>query len=1375
MRVNFRQGIISHQTNFLTISGSGGSPVNIDLNTNVRPTTITIAHVDRNYLFSEINPVDAAWTVPSTGSRWLYWDFNPLTFERSFGVTDKEPIQQEVEPGYGDAQIVSITPGAAGVGSFTIEGSYSFRPGRTLVVSDTANSDGSYTVASSSYDFVTGDTTVVMNEAVTTESGSPLVVGSPEGYLGLLQTDLDSEGQAQLVVGRHWFDTLNNRHYVRVGAGVTGTAWAEVLRVFAARITDSSIFPMSINLGSFIGTQISDTTSVLAGRILFDEQQDPIIRDNGTLLTTEDQFFTAGARIDAVRLESNVARARFPGLQSGSAVGAYSVVAWYESGNARLAEYDDIGNAVVGILTEDVQANEEGVVIIQGIIRNTEWEANDWAINAPLWVNDEGLLTDVDPHTTDVSQHPVGRVPVARVLDVDTIVFEQGLGGKGDRGPQGVAGNTDAATTLAIGAVRLSTASSNPDDPIAISDTDPRLSDAREPLEHTHAAADITYTSNGCLSSGNVQDALTELCTEKVDVAGDTMEGYLTLSANPTAELHAATKQYVDGLVSGFIWLDPVCTINLIGDDVIDPSTIAGAVQDGDTYVVPSNAVGDWAALTYKNLVQWNENTNMWVDLGAPSSFSERRFGISFTSSTPASGSFASLDNQIALFDASSNFIGVEENVGSPTYIPQVNNAVFVCAENDRFGFQQYIFDGAEWNQFGGLTINTTTAIESLSDTDFSGSPTLTSGDVLVWNGTEWVNAPQSTLVTAGGGGGSSYQIIDADSDTFVRTEETNGGDQDTIEMLTGLAAGYTYDLGAAITLGQSGITMNTPGSDGATDLSGGDLSISLGSGRGEFLPSFPNSGGSFSLLAGQGTNEANGGAITIRSGRATGTGDAGSVTIETRDNDGTGAGGDINIITGQGQTNGGNINITLGTGAGGGPAGNLTVTSGQGTPSSGAFSFTSASHDFDGQPQSGGFTVTTGDAYIQPGNITLKAGNVPGVGSGKGGNVDLRPGDSPNVGSPVGDGHGAVRIGPLTTGVGEPTGALRFYDSAGTGDGFDSDYVGFKAPEVVSNGDGSGNGIKTIWTLPGGDGSNGQALTTNGAGQLGWGSGGGELPHPYDVAAQMYGTVPNGALIFKYVSSRSFLLFDFGHQGDFEIVGTGLPVDTPDSTTTFLVYKNGVLIGEIGFFEKSGSPPVAGISVDFGNGWPNGDGNYLGSFVSVDVGDIIEVVSPIGANSAMETVALTMRGVIEPVTSDGSSSVSFDNNATSNDVYTSAIGMTYSSTLNHAEWAVVGYVPAADWPPVGSPTTSNIIPMGDDARNLGSPGGNPSLTFNVPGVGATVFTSNTEYVATTNVADAPTYVSFDDGGYDAYYLIRCTVFGTGGVATDVAWVRPGQ
>jgi hypothetical protein len=59
----------------------------------------------------------------------------------------------------------------------------------------------------------------------------------------------------------------------------------------------------------------------------------------------------------------------------------------------------------------------------------------------------------------------------------------------------------------------------------------------------------IANTPSGNLAATTVQGALNELQSDvdtRVLRAGDTMTGLLTLSADPTAVLHAATKQYVD-------------------------------------------------------------------------------------------------------------------------------------------------------------------------------------------------------------------------------------------------------------------------------------------------------------------------------------------------------------------------------------------------------------------------------------------------------------------------------------------------------------------------------------------------------------------------------------------------------------------------------------------------------------------------------------------------------------------------------------------------------------------------------------------------------------------------------------------------------------
>ena len=115
-----------------------------------------------------------------------------------------------------------------------------------------------------------------------------------------------------------------------------------------------------------------------------------------------------------------------------------------------------------------------------------------------------------------VGNFPIGRVPVARVLDKDTIVFEQGLGGVGEAGPPGSLENIPAATTTDIGAVFLNIPADVPEIPIAVGDNDPRLSDARFPLAHQHAASDVTYSPGFGISSLNVQGAIEELAVDGI-------------------------------------------------------------------------------------------------------------------------------------------------------------------------------------------------------------------------------------------------------------------------------------------------------------------------------------------------------------------------------------------------------------------------------------------------------------------------------------------------------------------------------------------------------------------------------------------------------------------------------------------------------------------------------------------------------------------------------------------------------------------------------------------------------------------------------------------------------------------------------------------
>ena len=716
MKLNFRQGIVSHQTgDFLEFNISN----NINLLADNRPVTLTIAQKDVNYTFIENSTVTDAWTGPfqPTLNYWLYWEFNPLTFNRTFGISELEPIVQSVTPGQGNTPIEDVIPGSPGIGAFVVSGYYLLPANKTFAVINSTGNDGTYTVISTSYDGTQGQTTIIVDQEVLSSVAD-----------GTATLDIDSYGIPLLTTGRMWYNNITHTQYV-----LNGTVWQPVLRVLAAMVINGNAFiSQSIysSSGIFAGTQIGNEDSIVSGRVLFDESGTPVRRDDGTFFTTEDQFFANASRVDAIRLESNIVRAQSNSL---NAISQFSVIAYTNPGKISVAQYNDVGNTVVGILTEDLLYNEVGNVVLQGIVTNPLW---DWIsitpVGSPLWV-ENGSLTHIDPHVSQSLTYPIGQVPVARVLSADSVIFEQGLGGKGDTGPAGSIDNLPPASTSEAGAVVLVTPSSSPTIPYAISDTDPRLTDSRIPLPHVHSATDISFSPAGGISSNNVQGAIEELGNTKVNRSGDTLSGFLTLHSNPVSDFHPATKQYVDGLVNGLLWIDPIRHVNLIADDITDPSTITP--EYSDVYIVPTGAVGAWTGLDGRMLVWdgtiWREDiTDGLLSNHPPGS----RFGISMESVTSPSGSFAGRKNQIAILD----------DPAVPVwsfYTPSTNEATYVNNEDSFHAYHQYVFDSdnIKWVEFGGGTaltpgINLNQIVNKLNVVDFSDGGTI---DAMYWQGLE--------------------------------------------------------------------------------------------------------------------------------------------------------------------------------------------------------------------------------------------------------------------------------------------------------------------------------------------------------------------------------------------------------------------------------------------------------------------------------------------------------------------------------------------------------------------------------------------------------------------------------------------------------------
>lgn len=613
MRLNFRQGIVSHQAGgFLLLAGD----VNL-LADNVS-VTVTIADRDSNYTHAEDTTVVGAWSGPfaPVTDYWLYWDFDTLNFTRTFGVTTLEPLEQPTIP--------------------------------------------------------------------------PVIA-----------------------IGQMWFDTTNNEMFVKTAAGFT-----KVFRVIAARLNSGVFFSHSQDAPLFTGTQIGNTNSVRSGRILFTEFGNTIRRDDGTFFTTEDEFFTNQSQVAAIRLEANVARAKC----TEAALAAFSVVKYSGDGLIATAQYNDTGNTVIAMLTEDLIDGEVGAVLIQGTLIDPSADYSALGVGTFLYV-DNGGLTATDPHVTDSITNPTAQVPVARVLSRDTIIFEQGLGGVGPRGPIGVFTDVPPAGLSFVGGVTLSSPSPTPLAPVVVETNDPRLAGGPfASLAHVHAGTDISFIPSGNLVATNAQDAITELEAEKLPIAGGTMTGTLVLNSNPTAAFEAATKTYVDSRVFGLTWVGPVSFANLISDTVNDPP--AAAISD--VYIVGPSPTGVWVGLE-GHVVQWNGLT--WNDLDLLSSYAAgTRFGISMESGTAAGGTFAGKED----------FIFELLAPGVPTWdagtAPVHQTAVLVNNSTSLHAFHTYVYDGVTnfaWIEIGGaqpITVDGTTIIQVgniISTKDFSDGGTV--------------------------------------------------------------------------------------------------------------------------------------------------------------------------------------------------------------------------------------------------------------------------------------------------------------------------------------------------------------------------------------------------------------------------------------------------------------------------------------------------------------------------------------------------------------------------------------------------------------------------------------------------------------------------
>lgn len=330
-----------------------------------------------------------------------------------------------------------------------------------------------------------------------------------------------------------WFDTTTN---TMKAYNLSALAWFATLRVVAGHYTttDLSCVPF--------GTQIGiNGQSVVSGSIVVDGFGVALKDSYGNFITTEDILLVDGAPSYAAKLESNVTV-----VPAGETLAAFHVIKYQNDGKAVPASYDDVGSNIIGITTTTANANDPVDIVLAGKVHNPMW---NWeSANVTLWVGENGELIAIDPFTQ--GGHAKSRVPVARTLNSNTIIFDQGLGGVGEKGEPGDIAGIVNASDLVKGVSKLSVPPTDAADPIAVGINDPILTSPKVPIEHTHTAISVTVSPFGTFNGNNAQQALEFLQTNKLGLSGGTVIGNISSSTPATLDAHLITLGQTNSLLA---------------------------------------------------------------------------------------------------------------------------------------------------------------------------------------------------------------------------------------------------------------------------------------------------------------------------------------------------------------------------------------------------------------------------------------------------------------------------------------------------------------------------------------------------------------------------------------------------------------------------------------------------------------------------------------------------------------------------------------------------------------------------------------------------------------------------------------------------------
>ena len=334
----------------------------------------------------------------------------------------------------------------------------------------------------------------------------------------------------------------------------------------------------------------------------------------------------------------------------------------------------------------------------------------------------------------------------------------------------------------------------------------------------------ITYNTHGLVTSSA---SLSASDIPSLDASIITT-GSLIITSNNTvtiptptggfSSLNAVNKAYVDALVNGVTWSDPISDPNLESDNLNTPPT----TSTPEIYIVGASPTGAWVGLA-GHAVSWRGSS--WEDiLDRPVQVGDR-FGITLedeeTTGSPASGGLTGKDGDLATIS--------NATLGSIAYTfitPVSGMAVFVNNSKSRHFGNAYTYVNSTWIEFSGPNavpagVGLYYSGNTLNVALGAGIEQLPTGDVgvgLYANGGLFLTSDGSTVNL---GAGSQIAILINGSTLTTSSSGLKVADAGiTATQLASTVAGHGLTGGAGTALAVNPASGNISVTSGGVDLS---------------------------------------------------------------------------------------------------------------------------------------------------------------------------------------------------------------------------------------------------------------------------------------------------------------------------------------------------------------------------------------------------------------------------------------------------------------------------------------------------------------------------------------------------------------------------